>query len=47
MKKISQKKSKDEKKVLIAPTWHTNFYELDLHKKLKKRFLIKKELIIF
>lgn len=36
--KISQKKSKEEKKVLIAPTWHTNFYELDLHKKLKKIF---------
>lgn len=36
--KISQKNFEEEKKVLIAPTWHTNFYELDLHKKLKKIF---------
>ena len=36
--KISQKNSKEEKKVLIAPTWHTNFYELDLHIKLKNIF---------
>ena len=32
------KKNRKKKKVLIAPTWHTNFYELDLHKKLKKIF---------
>ena len=37
-KKISQKILNKEKKVLIAPTWHTNFYELNLHIKLKKIF---------
>ena len=35
-KKISQDASSTKKKVLIAPTWHTNFYELNLHVKLKE-----------
>lgn len=36
--KISQKKYLLEKKVLIAPTWHTDFYKLNLHIKLKNIF---------
>lgn len=36
--KISKKKILVEKKVLIAPTWHTDFYKLNLHIKLKKIF---------
>ena len=37
-KKISQGTLNQEKKILIAPTWQTNFYELNLHIKLKKIF---------
>ena len=37
-KKISQKIFNKEKKILIAPTWHTNFYDLNLHIELKKIF---------
>ena len=37
-RKISQKNLDGEKKVLIAPTWHTNFYALNLHVKFKKIF---------
>ena len=36
--KISQKKYFVESKILIAPTWHTDFYELNLHIKLKNIF---------
>ncbi len=36
--KISQKNFGEEKKVLIAPTWHTNFYALNLHVKFKNMF---------
>ncbi len=32
------KKDYKEKKILIAPTWHTNFYDLNLHLNLKKIF---------
>jgi len=40
--KISTNKSNDDKKILIAPTWCTNFYELNIHIKLKKIFDEKK-----
>ena len=41
--KVNQFKQKSKKNVLIAPTWNTNFYDLNIHLEISK-ILIKKNI---